>query len=200
MVATLLPALERVVRVTTRPSEKAALGQTVLKVNENRELTQLFTKRYLREQLLMVLAGREAEALLLGEQSTLNARNLGFARRIVNKLVVSSAMTDSAAIGPRTVSSVVMQERGRMQLVKSRVSAFTQASADVEMEALLAAAGAEVAALLARNRPLLDTIVARLCQAPHELSGDELRALTAELGNPEDLERRRQGQEIGPYI
>ena len=57
LVATLQPAIEPVVKVTIMPREKYPLGQTVLKVNEQRELTHLFTRRYLEEQLLMVLAG-----------------------------------------------------------------------------------------------------------------------------------------------
>ena len=44
-------------QVTTVPREKYPLGQTVLKVNEQRERTRLFTRRYLEEQLLTVLAG-----------------------------------------------------------------------------------------------------------------------------------------------
>ncbi len=40
----------------------------------------------------------------LDEMSTMNQRRLVTARRIVSKLVVSNAMTDNAAIGPRTVS------------------------------------------------------------------------------------------------
>ena len=51
------PAVEPVVHVTIVPREKFPLGHTVLKVNEQRELTYQFTRRYLQEQLLMVLAG-----------------------------------------------------------------------------------------------------------------------------------------------
>ena len=39
------------------PREKYPLGQTVCAVNEQRERTRLFTRRYLEEQLLTVLAG-----------------------------------------------------------------------------------------------------------------------------------------------
>ena len=39
------------------PREKYPLGQTVLKVNEQRERTHMFTRRYLEEQLYTVLAG-----------------------------------------------------------------------------------------------------------------------------------------------
>ena len=57
LACTLLPAIEPVVQVTIVPREKYPLGQTVLKANEQRELTQLFTRRYLEEQLLTALAG-----------------------------------------------------------------------------------------------------------------------------------------------
>lgn len=40
------------------PREKHPLGQTVVKANEHRELTGLFTRRYLEQQLLTLLAGR----------------------------------------------------------------------------------------------------------------------------------------------
>lgn len=54
---TLLPAIEPVVHVTIKPREKHPLGQTVLRVNEQRELTKQFTRQYLEEQLLTTLAG-----------------------------------------------------------------------------------------------------------------------------------------------
>lgn len=47
-----------------------------------------------------------AEELIYGpdEMSTMQQRRLIDARRIVQKLVVSAAMTENAAIGPRTIS------------------------------------------------------------------------------------------------
>lgn len=39
------------------PREKYPLGQTVLKVNEQRDRTQMYSRRYLEEQLMTVLAG-----------------------------------------------------------------------------------------------------------------------------------------------
>ncbi len=43
--------------MTIKPREKYPLGQTVLRVNEQRELTKQFTRQYLEEQLLTALAG-----------------------------------------------------------------------------------------------------------------------------------------------
>lgn len=61
LACTLLPAIEPVTLCTIVPREKNPLGQTVVKANEDRELTGLFTKRYLEEQLLTLLAGRAGE-------------------------------------------------------------------------------------------------------------------------------------------
>lgn len=59
LVCTLLPAIEPVVHVTIKPREKHPLGQTVLRVNDQRELTKQFTRQYLEEQLLTTLAGMQ---------------------------------------------------------------------------------------------------------------------------------------------
>jgi len=48
-----------------------------------------------------------AEELVYGpdEMSTLHQRHLANARRVAEKLVVSGAMTDHPAVGPRTIST-----------------------------------------------------------------------------------------------
>ncbi len=52
--------------MTIKPREKYPLGQTVLRVNEQRELTKQFTRQYLEEQLLTALAGMRTALQLLG--------------------------------------------------------------------------------------------------------------------------------------
>ncbi|KAF5833193.1 hypothetical protein DUNSADRAFT_10543 [Dunaliella salina] len=74
MVATLLPAIEPVDYVTVTPSAKSPIGRTVLKPNIGRYTTGMWTKRYLREQLLMALAGRAGEELVFGSEE-LPSRN-----------------------------------------------------------------------------------------------------------------------------
>ena len=49
-------------QVTIAPREKYPLGHMVLKVNEQRERTHMFTRRYLEEQLHTVLAGECARS------------------------------------------------------------------------------------------------------------------------------------------
>lgn len=70
LVCTILPAIEPVIHVTIKPREKYPLGQTVLRVNEQRELTKQFTRQYLEEQLLTALAGMRTVLQLLGSDGT----------------------------------------------------------------------------------------------------------------------------------
>jgi cell division protease FtsH len=47
VISTLLPELEDVEMITAQPAERRRLGKTVLKSNEPRQFTRLFTRRYL---------------------------------------------------------------------------------------------------------------------------------------------------------
>ena len=58
--------------MTIKPREKYPLGQTVLRVNEQRELTKQFTRQYLEEQLLTALAGMRTALQLLAVHCSLH--------------------------------------------------------------------------------------------------------------------------------
>lgn len=60
LICTLLPAIEPLTYVTIRPRDRRPLGQTVVRTNTQRERTMLYTQRYLKEQLLTVLAGENS--------------------------------------------------------------------------------------------------------------------------------------------
>ena len=49
-------------QVTVVPRERWPLGQTVVRSNEARVLSNLYTRRYLEQQLLTVLAGAQSVA------------------------------------------------------------------------------------------------------------------------------------------
>jgi len=190
---TLMPTIEPVVSVSIIPREKYPLGQTVVKVNEARELNQQFTRRYLEEQLLTTLAGRAAEEILYGfeELSTINERRLVLARRIVAKMVVSSAMSDNPAIGPRTLSvPVAVGDKTLVQYVPDRISGYTHEIAESEMYKLLNGGHREAKALLERNRALLDHVVEELMERG-QLTGTELEAMVEKYGDPGDLSYMR---------
>ena len=56
-------------QVTIVPRERWPLGQTVVRVNEQRERTNLFTREYLEQQLRTVLAGKALPFLHVCAQS-----------------------------------------------------------------------------------------------------------------------------------
>ena len=57
LVCTMMPAIEPVAAVSITPRETYPVGHTVLVANEGRKLTNQFTRRYLEEQLVTILAG-----------------------------------------------------------------------------------------------------------------------------------------------
>ena len=192
LLCTLLPAIEPVTSVTIQPREKYPLGQTIVKANEGRELTQAFTRRYLKEQMLTVLAGRAAEEVVYGadELTTMQQRRLVLARRIATKLVVSSGMEQGEEIGPRTLSIPKAQgSRSLLQLVPRFTPPELQAAANQRMGDLLAASYEEAKAMLVRNRAALDRISAVLMEK-NSMSGEEVRRIVEEVGCRSDLHRR----------
>lgn len=197
LLCTLLPAIEPVISVTIQPREKFPIGQTVVKANEGRELTQAFTSRYLKEQLLTVLAGRAAEELIFGpdELTTMQQRRLVLARRIATRLVVSSAMDTAPEIGPRTLSLPRIQgSRSLMQLVPRFTPPELQAAANSRMQKLLAASYEESKAMLQRNKPALERLAEALLEKD-TLTGDEVRKIVEESGAKVDLEIRTAEKE-----
>ena len=202
LTCTLLPAIEPVVLSTITPREKFPFGQTVVKANEGRELTQAFTKRYLEEQLLTVLAGRAAEEVYYGEDelSTMQQRRLVMARRIVTKLVVSTGMSPGDVIGPRTLSTPKSSGgRALAQVVPKFVSAELQEEANVRMKAMLKTAYEETKTLLVRNRKALDALVDAL-MAEDTLDGASIRAIVEREADEGDLRTRAAAQVEDDYF
>lgn len=198
LLCTLLPAIEPVVLVTITPREKFPFGQTVVKANEGRELTQAFTKRYLEEQLLTVLAGRAAEEIYYGEEelSTMQQRRLVMARRIVTKLVVSTGMSPGDKIGRRTLSIPRSQgSRSLAQVVPKFVSPDLQAEANNRMKTLLEQAYEEAKTMLTRNRDALDALIDELMEQD-TISGDIVRSIVERHACASDLEKRRKEKEV----
>ncbi|KAI8110063.1 hypothetical protein M9435_001743 [Picochlorum sp. BPE23] len=198
LLCTLLPAIEPIVLVTIVPREKFPFGQTVVKANEGRELTQAFTKRYLEEQLLTVLAGRAAEEIYYGEDemSTMQQRRLVMARRIVTKLVVSTAMSPGDTIGPRTLSIPKTQgTRSLVQIVPKFVSPELQDEANKRMKSMLEDSYLQAKAMLSRNRQALDALIEELMQND-TITGHRVREIVEQYANGEDLKIRQQNRDV----
>ncbi|PRW60287.1 cell division isoform A [Chlorella sorokiniana] len=201
LTCTLLPAIEPVALVTIVPREKHPLGQTVVKANEARELTGLWTRRYLEQQLLTTLAGRAAEELIYGldDMSTMHQMRITDARRIVQKLVVSAAMNENPAIGPRTISVPRRVGSLLMQAVPRYLPTELHTVADQEMERLIEEAYDEVKAMLQRNRTALDILIEGLVEKS-TLDGDEVRRVVEQHASAEDLQQRAEAAAAAPFL
>jgi len=200
LVATLLPAIEPVDFVTILPSSKSPIGRTVLKPNIGRYTTGMWTKRYLREQLMVSLAGRAGEELLLGrdEMSSLSQSRNMLARQIATKML-NSGMSDhpdfSNLRGLGTTWYDPSSEPGRWQSYTISTDLDQTRSEwvdmDMEMEALIHNAYDSVTALLQRNRTCVDLLV-DLLVSRDRVDGEEIRQVVEGAAAPEDLRERAQ--------
>lgn len=189
MLVTLLPALEPVARASIVPHEAYPLGHTVVVSNEQRELTDVWTLRLLRQQLLAVLAPRAAEEAAYGRDgaSSVHARRIALARRIANKMVVSNALTD--AVGPRLAAQPA-GPADEMELFVTRFMPLHVAqSVDDAIHSLMEAAYAECQALVARNMRAIEAVVELLLRRGTVL-GDEVRGAVEKWADAGDLARR----------
>lgn len=193
LLATLMPAIEPVIKVSIQPREKWPLGQTELKINEDREKTKQFTRRYLEEQLLVVLAGRAGEEMLFGmdELSAMNEKRLITARAIAAKLCLFGSMRDDPVLGARALTRPDFQGWRVEQTIPDTVTDSAVLKTDMQMYILLNESYEKTLALLRRNRTALVKLV-EVLKEKVSVSGDEVRDIVEELGNSNDLTKRKQ--------
>ena len=90
------------------PREKYPLGQTVVKPNEQRELTGLFTRQYLEEQLLTTLAGRAGKCWrALGLQA--RPRGWGVARPLEHARLPAAPAAEEMLYGRDDMTTLHQQ-------------------------------------------------------------------------------------------
>jgi cell division protease FtsH len=187
----LMPAIEPVQYVTIVPREKHPMGHTVVLANEPRELTQVFTRRYLEEQMLTLLAPRAAEQAVYGADgvSTMQLGRIELARRIANKLVLSNNMIQVDGVGPRTLSYPFYTDTALGQLVAPYLPADVHESADRALEQVLKAGVERAEGFVERNMSAISAVADALVEKK-TLSGDEVRSLVGKFGDTGDLEAR----------
>ncbi|GFR46161.1 hypothetical protein Agub_g7689 [Astrephomene gubernaculifera] len=198
LAATLLPAIEPVEYVTIAPSTRSPLGRTVLEPHIGRYTTGVWTARYLREQLLVQLAGRGAEEVVLGreELSSLQQHRLQFARQIAYKMV-NAGMSEHPdyqhirGLGQNYLDPSSEPGRFTQYTITTEFNQTRSEAVDVDMEVEASLNGGyqEVVALLRRNRAALDALIELLLER-EKVSGREVVEVVERLGHPDDLARR----------
>ena len=176
LVAELLPTQDPVRKISILPRGAAALGYTLTAPTEDRFL---MSRQEIKDRLVVLLGGRVAEEITVGEISTgaqddlLNATDLS--RRMVRELGMSESMGLSS-FEPRRAGSDRFPTGGSHEY-----SDETARGLDAEVARLLGEAQARARALLTEHRDALERIAQRLLEA-EALTGDELRALVSPPG------------------
>jgi cell division protease FtsH len=173
IVASVLPGLDPVHKISIVQRGFGALGYTMQLPLEDR---YLMTRSDLHSQLAVLLAGRTAEELALGEISTGAQNDLQRATDIARAMVTEFGMSDSlGAINydgnkrARFLDIPMPQDRGLY-------AEETAQKIDAEIKRILTEAHSSARRVLSENRDKLESVTRRLLEV-EVMEGDELRRL-----------------------
>jgi cell division protease FtsH len=173
LVATLIPGMDPVHKISIVQRGFGALGYTMQLPLEDRYLMQ---RRDLLNQLAVLLGGRTAEELALGEISTGAQNDLLRATDIARAMVTEWGMSD--ALGAVNYDG---QRRGKfldVQLGPER-GAYAEDTArliDAEVKRIMGDAHREARRILTEHRDMLEVVTRRLLER-EVMEGEELRSL-----------------------
>jgi cell division protease FtsH len=184
IVATILPNLDPVHKISIVQRGFGALGYTMQLPLEDRYLMQ---RNDLYRQLAVLLAGRTAEEIALGEISTGAQNDLQRATDIARAMVTEYGMSDElGAINydgnkhPRFLDIPLPQERGLY-------GDDTARKIDAEIKRILGDAHGTARKILSENREKLEVVTRRLLDI-EVMEGDELRRLLGIAASPKPSE------------
>jgi cell division protease FtsH len=173
IVATVLPGLDPVHKISIVQRGFGALGYTMQLPLEDR---YLMTRGDLLSQLAVLLGGRTAEEIALGEISTGAQNDLQRATDIARAMVTEFGMSDAlGAINydgnkrARFLDLPIQQERGMY-------GEETAQKIDSEIKRILTDAHDTARRVLEENRDKLESVTRRLLEV-EVMEGDELRSL-----------------------
>jgi cell division protease FtsH len=174
LVASLLPNMDQVRKISIIPRGIAALGYTQQLPTEDR---YLMTRSELEDRTCVLLGGRVAEELVFQDVSTGAQDDLQKATDIALAMVTRYGMSD--ALGLRTFES---ERRSAFfdgpMMPRKDYSEEKASSIDAEVARILEQAHAKVRGILTERRGVLDQIARRLLDK-EVLDGDALRELVA---------------------
>jgi cell division protease FtsH len=180
IVATVLPGLDPVHKISIVQRGFGALGYTMQLPLEDR---YLMTRNDLESQLAVLLAGRTAEEIALGEISTGAQNDLLRATDIARAMVTEFGMSDElGAINydgnkrPRFLDIPLPQDRGLY-------GEETAQKIDAEIKRILNEAHATARQILSDNRDKLENVTRRLLEV-EVMEGDELRQILTPAATP----------------
>ncbi len=177
LVATAIPGMDPVHKISIVQRGFGALGYTMQLPLEDRYLMQ---RKDLLNQLAVLLGGRTAEEIALGEISTGAQNDLQRATDIARAMVMEWGMSDAlgainydGAKRSKFLDIPIGPERGAYAEDTARLI-------DSEVKRIMNAAHSEATEILSARRDLLETVTRRLL-VQEVMEGDELRQI---LGVP----------------
>jgi cell division protease FtsH len=171
LVASLLPNMDPVRKISIIPRGIAALGYTQQLPTADR---YLMTRSELEDRMCVLLGGRVAEELVFKDISTGAQDDLQKATDIALSMVTRYGMSD--ALGLRTFEPERRSAFLDMPLAPRKDYSEEKASAiDAEVQRILEEVHAKVRGILTERRNVLDQIARRLLEK-EVMDGDELRA------------------------
>jgi cell division protease FtsH len=182
LVAQLLPHTDPVHKVSIIPTSKGALGYTMQMPEEDQ---YLLGETELKERMAVMLGGRAAELLVVGEASTGASNDLERATRLARRMVTEFGMTE--VLGP--VRYQADNETGYLGYqggLRQDLSPDTSALIDQETRRLVEEAQERALSLLTEHRATLDEI-ARILEETEVISGDEICRITPNCRGAERL-------------
>jgi len=174
----LSPDYDMVTKVTIVPRTNGAGGFTLFTPSEERLESGMYTKRYLKSQLVVALGGRVAEEIIYGkdEVTTGASNDLQQVRNIARRMVAQWGFAN-ANMGQAPVAWEGQNGNGMMN---ARVaSSKTEKAIDVEVAKLVDEAYASCKALLSENKALMDSMVVKLIEK-ETINYDELSEMRDE--------------------
>jgi cell division protease FtsH len=149
-----------------------ALGYTIQRPIEDR---YLLSEGELRARLAVMLGGRAAEMLALGEISTGATDDLARGTDLARRMVTEFGM--SPALGPvRLTSDPQTAYLGPQFGMDSRISQQTSGQVDAETRRIVEEALSQARTLLESHRDVLSQLSARLCDQ-ETVNGSEVTAM-----------------------
>ena len=172
----MLPGLDPVHKISIVQRGFGALGYTMQLPLEDR---YLMTRSDLLSQLAVLLGGRTAEEIALGEISTGAQNDLQRATDIARAMVTEFGMSDALGAinydgrsAARFLDIPMPNERGPY-------AEDTAQMIDAEVKRILTEAHDDARRILAEHRDMLETVTRRLLEK-EVMEGDELRTIMAQ--------------------
>jgi len=186
LVAALEKHADPVTKITIVPHTSGALGYTMYTPEEEKFLS---TKDELLVDLRTTLAGRAAEQVVFGIQTTGAANDIQRATSLAKHMVTLYGMSDALGLmAPASVESQYLDGQAYLDC-----SQETSALVDREVKQILSQCYADAKRVLEENRALLDEI-SEFLLTKETITGEELMAFVNAAKNPKPEEPEQQAE------